>query len=444
MRSSERRLDESNLLEDLEQRAFAASAGATKVGLEVELLAFRGIQAVSIADFLGACQPLLDLGELTDLSVPGQPRTFGYGAIRFTFEPGGQLELISPPRPTATQALEDIRKLEMLLDRVLSWSNIRRAGHGANPWQDEHEVGLETPEPRYRAMQAYFNEIGPAGMQMMRLTCALQINIDTGEGDTVGRRWRLANALSPFLTGLFANSPMLGGRLTGWKSSRAAIWQRVDPTRTGSVLGENGPADYLQFALNANVMLRRFPDRYVPGRPGFTFRRWLNDGDELGYPDLADWQYHLTTLFPSVRARGFFELRSMDTPPIRWRSVPVAVATALLLDVEAREASLALLDPLMADLFALAVVAGRDGLGDPGVGRPAARLVELAMDAFPRLPSDWVTPQIVSDVHAFYSQFTARGRCPADELLDLRAHGRSVADLALAAARAGETIGGGA
>src|SRR5205823_14578831 len=129
-------------------------------------------------------------------------------------EPGGQLELISPPRTSAALALEDIQKIEMLLDRVLTWRGIRRASHGVNPWQDEREVELQTPEPRYLAMQSYFNRLGPEGVRMMRLTCALQVNLDTGQDEEVAQRWRLANLMSPILVGVFANSPLVGGKLT--------------------------------------------------------------------------------------------------------------------------------------------------------------------------------------------------------------------------------------
>jgi glutamate--cysteine ligase len=432
MPDPERRLDEGLLLRDLQERAFAPTSGPPTVGLEVELLAFRGIQAVPVDDFLDACAPLIRLGELVETTAPDSPRSFNYGSIRLTFEPGGQLELISPPRSSASTALEDVQKLEMLLDRVLSWRGIRRACHGVNPWQDEREIELQTPQPRYLAMQTYFNQLGPDGVRMMRLTCSLQVNLDTGRGDAVARRWRLANLMSPILVGMFANSPMSGGRLTGWKSSRAAIWLGVDPSRTGFFRGptSDGPHDYLDFALDGGVLLRRIGGEYRPGRRGATFRQWMRDGDEHGFPTLEDWHYHLTTLFPQVRPRGFFELRAIDTPPVRWRAVPVALTTALLIDERAREASITCLEEHLADLDKLMVASAQHGPAHPTVGLLAERLMGIALDALPRLPEGWITPSIASEVHAFHSLYTERRRCPADELLDLQASGQDVASLA--------------
>ena len=444
MRNPERHLDEAGLYEDLQERTFAPSAGPPHVGLEVEILAFRGIQAVPVEELLDAISPLMAQGVLTDVTTPGMPRTFEHGPSRLTFEPGGQLELVTPPRPSTVAALNDIAGLEALLDPALCARRIRRANHGVNPWQDEREIDLQTPEPRYVAMQEYFRAVGPDGHRMMRLTCALQINLDCGTKADMWRRWRLANLMSPVLIGMFANSPMAGGRLTGWKSSRAAIWFGVDPSRTAFHLGvderADNPGEYLAFALDAGVLLRRTPGGYVPGIPSFTFRDWMKSGDDLGFPTLDDWHYHLTTLFPPVRPRGFLELRAMDNPPVRWRTVPVAVATALLLDPQAREASIERLAEHGAALSHLAIASSRHGLAHPVVQSLARQLMDLARDAFDRLPHGWLSPSIVADVEAFRAQYTDRGRCPADELLDLQSSGRDAAGLARAAASREEEL----
>ena len=46
-----------------------------------------------------------------------------------------------------------------------------------------------------------------------------------------------------------------------------------------------------------------------------TFAEWIEDGHELGWPTLDDLDYHLTTLFPPVRPRGWLELRMIDALP---------------------------------------------------------------------------------------------------------------------------------
>jgi glutamate--cysteine ligase len=413
------RLDEAILLADLRDRAFAPSSGPVHVGLELEMLALRGNRAVPIVDLLDAMEPLFALGELGDVTPPSGLTTYAYGPIRLTFEPGGQMEIVTPPRPSIDQALEDIQRLELLLQRVLPWRGIRLASYGLNPWQKETEIELQTPLPRYRAMERYFSHTGPGGLRMMRLSCALQINVDIGAGTEAEERWRLANLMAPVLTGMFANSPAMGGEKSEWRSARSLVWHDVDPSRTGSLLGPDGPQAYLDFALDAGLLLRRAPDGYRPGHPGYAFGDWLRDGDDLGYPTLDDWQYHLTTLFPQVRPRGSFELRSIDSPPAEWRCVPVAVATALLVDGTARERGIACLEPYAGELGELAALSAHHGPAHPLVGALACELLGFALESFDRLPRGFVSSAVISDVRRFVDRYTARGRCPADDPIDL-------------------------
>jgi glutamate--cysteine ligase len=411
-------LDERALLEDLQTWAFAPSAGPPRVGLEVEMLVARDGTAATVPELLAAIEPFVALGELVDATLPNAPPCYQYGNICLTFEPGGQVEMICPPRLALADALEDIAKLEFLLDRVLLWRGLRRLNVGINPWQEAASIPLQTPLPRYEAMQAYFSRIGPEGVRMMRTCCALQINVDSGGPDQVGRRWLLANLMAPILTAMFANSPLAAGRWSGWKSERARVWQGVDPSRTGLVLGADAAAAYLEFALDADVMLQRTPVGYVMGTPGVRFRDWLGQKDAQSGPTLDDWRYHLTTLFPQVRPRGFLELRAIDTPPVRWRAVPVAVATTLLIDEKACEWAIDLLQPYRFQIDKLALAGARDGLAHPAVGELAKALMMLAREALARQTDGWCSAKIAADVDAFTYLYTARNRCPADDILD--------------------------
>jgi glutamate--cysteine ligase len=422
---ADHRLDEQALLEDLCAWAFAPSAGPPRVGLEVEMLVARDTTVATVPELLAAIKPLIGLGELVEATLPNSPPCYQYGNICLTFEPGGQIEVVCPPRLALADALEDIAKLEHLLDRVLLWNGLHRVNVGINPWQEAASIPLQMPLPRYEAMQAYFSAIGPDGLRMIRTCCALQINVDTGTPAQVRRRWQLANLMSPFLTAMFANSPLAAGRWTGWKSERARVWRGVDPSRTGMMLGLDGPAAYLTFALDANVMLRRTAAGYVPSTPGLRFRDWLQHDDPAQQPTLDDWRYHLSTLFPQVRPRAFLELRAIDTPPVRWRAVPVAVASTLLVDEEACERGVELLRPYRDQIEELGLAGARNGLAHPTVARLARGLVALAREAIPRRPAGWCSAKIAADVEAFEYLYTARGRCPADDVLSELARSRT-------------------
>ncbi len=136
----------------------------------------------------------------------------------------------------------------------------------------------------------------------------------------------------------------------------------------------------------------------------------MEEGHELGYPTVEDFAYHLTTLFPPVRPRGWFELRMIDALPSPWWRVAVAVTTALLDDEEASDTAAAIIDE-----GRRLRGAASHGLAHPELARHARGCFEAALSALPRLGADVTT---IAATASFFERFVARGRCPADDLLD--------------------------
>ncbi|HZI38507.1 MAG TPA: glutamate-cysteine ligase family protein, partial [Acidimicrobiia bacterium] len=179
-----------------------------------------------------------------------------------------------------------------------------------------------------------------------------------------------------------------------------------------------------RYALETRVMMIRVtPDRFVPldGPPGsglLTFAAWMERGHELGWPTLDDFEYHLTTLFPPVRPRGWLELRMIDALPDPWWRVAAAVTTALLEDADAGAEAL---EAVSAPPQGTGVAdhwrsAARHGLADPALRAAAQRVFPAALAALGRLGVDRST---VAVVEAFHERFVARGLCPADDPIPL-------------------------
>jgi glutamate--cysteine ligase len=154
--------------------------------------------------------------------------------------------------------------------------------------------------------------------------------------------------------------------------------------------------------LDAPVMLIRVSeDDFRPMPSVRPFRSWVTDGDRLGFPTEDDLAYHVTTLFPPVRCRGWLELRMLDALPSPWWAVATAVAWAVLEDpAVARYASAGSED--------LWLEAARDGLANPFLARAASRCFAAAVEA---LDGD-----LSAAVAEYAERFVARGRCPADDL----------------------------
>ncbi|MFL6076081.1 MAG: ergothioneine biosynthesis glutamate--cysteine ligase EgtA, partial [Mycobacteriales bacterium] len=300
---------------------------------------------------------------LSDLGVPhpgtGARPLLPHGSA-LTLEPGGQLELSSRPADSLAGCVADLSGDLATVRAALGAHGLCLAGYGYDPWRPPRRV-LDLP--RYAAMEEFFDRSGEEGRAMMCNTASVQVCLDAGTDAGTGVsgpaaadfRWRLAHQLGPVLVAAFASSPLSEGRPTGWRSTRQAVWSRLDASRTTSPpqLGLLPGQAWAAYALDATVMCVRNGD----GRPwnapaGLTFRSWIGGGAgglAERPPTLADLDYHLTTLFPPVRPHGHLELRMIDAQPGEdgW-VVPVAVVTALFDDPAAARAAALATAPLLA------------------------------------------------------------------------------------------------
>jgi glutamate--cysteine ligase len=366
-----------------------------RVGLEVEAHCF------DLADPMR--RP--DWAELTD-AIEGVPPLPGGSAI--TVEPGGAVELSGPPMAEPVDAIAG-----MTADRAVLRSAFAQAGLGlvllgADPLRPAKRVN---PGDRYRAMERFFiaSQTGDAGAAMMTSTASVQVNLDAGPQDGWAARVRLAHALGPTMIAIAANSPLLGGQFSGWRSTRQRVWSQLDSARCGPILGVNGddPAsDWARYAMKAPVMLVHNPDA-TPVTDWVPFADWADGRVLLGgrRPTHADLDYHLTTLFPPVRPRRWLEIRYLDSlPDAVWPAVVFTLVT--LLD-----------DPVAADIAAEATEAvatawdraAQIGLGDRRLHEAAIRCVHTAAERAPAELEESMQ-QLVRSVE--------KGRCPADDFSD--------------------------
>jgi ergothioneine biosynthesis glutamate--cysteine ligase EgtA len=341
-----------------------------------------------------------------------------------TVEPGGQLEISSAPAATLSELLAATRRDMAALRDAAAAADLELCGYGLDPLRPPLRV-LDLP--RYAAMEKFFDRTGPWGRQMMCGTASVQVCLDAGD-DGAGRagyrfRWRLLHAIGPVLVAAFANSPLRGGRPTGWRSSRQQAWLHMDPGRTRAPADGDGrdPRDaWVSYALDAELMC--VPDPGSPdwaAPPGLTFRGWLRDGaGSLRPPTREDLDYHLSTLFPPVRPRGHMELRMIDAQPGDGWIVPMAVAAALADDERAADAALAAAEPVWAesaDTHEPWRRAARHGPEDPHLGRAARHCFEAADAALARAD---VPAPIQEAVAEFTERYVMKDRCPADDQLE--------------------------
>lgn len=340
----------------------------------------------------------------------------------FTFEPGGQIEFSSAPHRTPAAAFHETSAILDALARWFGDHHLYLLSLGINPWHRVEEIGLQTDSDRYRCMDTVFQTIGEYGRRMMRQTCAIQVNLDFGPPARMAQRWRGANLLAPLALATFACSPVVDELLTDHASFRGTIWRFTDRTRCGVPAAFRGAphADpleqYLDFAMDAHLILVRWETGWEPQIKPVSFRQWMEEGLGGFYPTLEDWTYHLTTLFPEVRPKGHLELRSADTQFRPFWSVPLTWWTALLCDDQALEQVLLTLAPYAPRLEERMSAAARHGLSDELLRDRAAAVFRVAEEALARFPAGFFSQDMVEAFHAFGERYTLAGRAPADDL----------------------------
>ena len=392
-------LKEADLLEDVRQRLFAPvrSANPHAIGVELELIpvykttrtrarATKGAQA-STADVLSLVGKREGWNEQTNGDDPSSWKLEDGASI--SFEPGGQIEISTAPKATGSEVIDSTQNLVTKLREAMSTAGIELLARGVDPFNAIDAVPLQLKRDRYAGMTRYFDSIGPSGVQMMRQTAALQINLERGENPK--SRWRLLNSLAPIVVALFANSRQYARKPTAWASYRAYLWRTLDPSRTGIIYDETEPAErYLRFALDA-VAMRGGGLGYRP------FREWINEPAV----NRDDWLFHLTTLFPEVRPKEFFELRSADTIDPDALAAPVVFVTGLVYDDECAGKATELIGAPSEKLLERA---GRLGLADPEIRRIVSRLVVLALDGGRRLGGQYFRRQHLEAAYQYFAR----------------------------------------
>ncbi len=343
--------------------------------------------------------------EITEVleSLPAMP-----GRSAVTVEPGGAVELSGPPELGVTAAIEAISRDQGVLKQAFDAAGLGLVALGADPLRPAERVN---PGARYQAMERFFeaSNTGAAGAAMMTSTASVQVNVDAGPQSGWADRVRLAHALGPVMVAISANSPLLNGEFSGWRSARQRVWSQLDSARCGPILtasGEDPGTDWARYALKAPVMLVHSPEP-VPVTHYLPFADWADGRELLGgrRPTRYDLEYHLTTLFPPVRPRQWLEIRYLDSVPADiWPAVVFTIVT-LLDDAGAAELAAEAVEPVATAWD----TAARLGLDDQRILTAARRCVAIAAERAPAALGAGM--QRLTDA-------VARGRCPADDFSD--------------------------
>ncbi|WBQ07255.1 glutamate-cysteine ligase family protein [Kribbella sp. CA-293567] len=360
----------------------------------------RPLDAGQLSKALGAHAPATLVQDSPQLPL-------GRGSL-VTVEPGGQVEISGAASASIPRLIDDTRADAAELTALLAAQHLRPGAHGLDAFRPPHRI---LTVPRYAAMHRALTQLGSHGPRMMCSTAGLQVCLDAGEADRTALRWRALHDLGPALVALFANSRHREGADTGWASARTeATFGTCAPfTEPPSLDGDPAEA-WARTAMEAPVLcLRRGESWDAP--PGLTFGAWADgalDGTglaaatgeapgERGFladrPTYGDLEYHLSTLFPPVRPRGYLEVRYLDAQEGDGWIAPTLLLSTLMSDPAITDQALAAAAPAAGRW----IPAAREGLDDKPTLQAARELVQLAATHLSRTGVDQDLITTVSD-----------------------------------------------
>ncbi|MBO9466382.1 glutamate--cysteine ligase [Tropicibacter sp. R15_0] len=364
--------------------------------------------------------PLEEAGNIIGLTKDG---------ANISLEPGGQLELSGAPLETIHQTCDEVNAHLVDVKDIADKIGVGFIGLGGAPiWT--HEQMPVMPKGRYRLMTDYMDKVGTLGKSMMYRTCTVQVNLDFASEADMVQKMRVALALQPVATALFANSPFTEGKPNGHKSWRSRIWRDLDASRTGMLpfVFEDGFGfeAWVDYALDVPMYFVYRNGEYINAL-GQSFRDFLKG--ELPAlpgetPTLSDWADHLTTIFPEARVKKFIEMRGADGGPWRRLCALPAFWVGLTYDQTALDAAWDLAKDWDAETReALRVAASVDGLQAEVNGikmhdlaRDVVAISESGLKARAKPGAGGLVPDETHFLNALKESLET-GQVPADELL---------------------------
>ncbi len=378
----------------------AIRPGQTLIGTEQEKFGFvlEGDRRVPI-DYPNHIGPLLELMRERfgwrvgyDKGLEGETVMLERDNASITLEPGGQFELSGAPLATVHETCAEFSNHFEELDAVAKELGLSFTTCGFHPFATLEQINW-MPKGRYKVMRAYLPQHGARALDMMTRTCTVQANMDYGSEAECGRRLRTALAISPALTAAFANSPLYEGRVNGLQSNRNEVWEEVDPDRCGLpafLFDEDFSFEkYIDWALATPMFFIKRDGAYIAHhRPfaDFLAEGLVGPNGTRHRASFADWELHLSTLFPEVRIKPFIEVRGVDSVGSRFVCALPALLKGLLYDDASCQAAWELVGPYdHAGRMDLWRRGRRQGIHDPEILASARGLVALAREALDRM-----------------------------------------------------------
>lgn len=298
----------------------------SKFGLEYERLSLDK-KTLKTADYKTVANIISDYARILNWDILYDTETI-IGAKddsgnSISLEPGCQMEISLKPEENILDIDINLTKYTSLLDKIADIYDVHFLGYGISPLSNVDEISLLNKR-RYKIMDSYLPNCpyGELCTKMMRQTAGIQINVDYKDSTDAYYKLKFLNLIMPFVSGLFANSPVESNSLSDYKSKRSYVWQYTGKDRcnlfysdifSGFNREKNVFRNYIKSILNVPMIFIERDNSIIPINGKIDFNQYLKTGYNGHFATMDDYILHQSLCFPDVRLKKCIEIRNHDS-----------------------------------------------------------------------------------------------------------------------------------
>ena len=234
---------------------------------------------------------------------------------KITTEPGFQYELSGAPFKNIHLVCSENNSHFNELKEIFETVKITTSSIAYDPFNKLADIP-RSPKERYKIMTNEMPKSGKLSLDMMYKTAGIQINYDYISEEDFEKKFKIGNYLAPLTIALFANSPFIENKLSGFLSYRAKVWQETSRGGIMPITFERVSFEkYIDHVLDYPILFLNKNGKYHHPN-GQTFKDYLNGNLSFlkgKQPTFMDFENHLGTIFTEVRLKQVLEFRSLDT-----------------------------------------------------------------------------------------------------------------------------------
>lgn len=296
-----------------------------KIGMEVEKHGIRknNLQPITYLEpngFQSIQKKLIEeLNWIVEREESAYITSMSRGESRLTLEYCEDVCELSGRTHTSIHDLaRELRIHQHELSEISRIFDVEWFGIGYQPFKIDPVKHKRTPLNRFNILGDFFRRKSKLWMEHWHQLCSVQANIDYTSEEDARRKSHILLRLAPFISAMYAHSPLRNGENTGFVSYRTHVLRKMDRRRFGLrkiFFSKNfGFRDWINFCKRVPMIAIFRGGKWIPVK-NTTFGGFMKNGHEGFQATLDDWILHASFIYTDIRIKQYIELRVCDSLP---------------------------------------------------------------------------------------------------------------------------------